>query len=99
MVRDMKETIITSVTVISILVILAFGVFKASFCQLNPQYEKSITVDSYSKIDEAISNAVADVRRRNFEVVQVRVLHRSFNSKFMVTCGGVDRSRLQTFDK
>ena len=98
----MKMFIMHCIVVVSVVVIvmaLRFIVMSwisdVLFCQVEPQYEKTIVVDSYEQIDDAVSNVVSDVRRRNFEVVQLRVLHRSLNGKFKVECGGTDRSRLK----
>ena len=75
----------------------AFGVwliwFLADDSDIKCDYARTIQVDDSSKIEQAISNAVNDVKSRNFIVFKLDV--ESWHGRsFKITCGGVDRGNL-----
>ena len=77
--------------------VIAFGIwmiwFLACDSDITCDYAKTIQVDDSSKIEQAISNAVNDVKSRNFIVIKLDV--ESWHEReFKITCGGVDRGNL-----
>lgn len=87
--------------ILGIIPIILFALFVALIvytCCTTPRdlmtdYQKSITVDSMSKIENAIKNATEDVTSRNFLVVNLEVKKHDIK-KYTVTCKGIDVSKL-----
>ena len=67
--------------------------FLACSGSINYDYARTIQVDDSSKIEQAISNAVNDVKSRNFIVIKLDVETRH-DREFKITCGGIDRGNL-----
>lgn len=75
---------------------VAFGMmigFLLCDIDIKCDYARIIQVDDSSKIEQAISNAVNDVRSRNFVVTKLDV-ETWHDRSFKITCGGVDRGNL-----
>ena len=76
---------------------VAFGIwmiwFLADDSDIKCDYARTIQVDDSSKIEQAISNAVNDVKSRNFIVIKLGV-ETWHDRSFKITCGGVDRGNL-----
>ena len=67
--------------------------FRPSYSCVKSDYTKSIKVDSISKVEQAISNAIHDVESRNFIMIGLDVS--VYNKRnFEITCRGVDRGNL-----
>ena len=67
--------------------------FVFSYSSLKCDYKTIIEVDDSSKVELAISNAVNDVKSRNFVVIKLDV-ETWHDKQFRVTCGGIDRGNL-----
>ena len=87
---------VLEVVAISVFVI-AFGIwmiwFLACDSDIKCDYARTIQVDDSFKIEQAISNAVNDVKSRNFVVTKLDVKTQHARS-FKITCGGVDKANL-----
>ena len=93
--NDMWNSILM-VFLFSIFCILSIGWFVSVvffYKSLGCDYKTTVVVDDSLKVEWAISNAVDDVKSRNFVVTKldVRTWH---DKKFKVTCGGVDKANL-----
>lgn len=77
--------------------VLAFGIwliwFLADDNDIKCDYARTIQVDDSSKIEQAISNAMNDVKSRNFIVIKLGV-ETWHDRSFKITCGGVDHGNL-----
>ena len=74
--------------------VVAFGIwFLADDSVIKCDYVRTIQVDDSSKIEQAISNAVNDVKTRNFIVIKLGV-ETWHDRSFKIPCGGVDRGNL-----
>ena len=97
--NDMWKCMI-EVVAISVFVV-AFGVWMIWFLacdsdcdsDITCDYARTIQVDDSSKIEQAISNAINDVKSRNFIVIKLDV-ESWHDREFKITCGGVDRGNL-----
>ncbi len=67
--------------------------FLADDSDIKCDYARIVQVDDSSKIEQAISNAVNDVKSRNFIVIKLNV-ETWHDREFKITCGGVDRGNL-----
>ena len=67
--------------------------FLACDSDIKCDYARTIQVDDSSKIEKAISNAVNDVKSRNFKRIKLDV-ETWHDREFKITCGGVDRGNL-----
>lgn len=77
--------------------VIAFGIWMIWFLvcdsDIKCDYARIIKVDDSSKIEQAISNAVNDVKSRNFVIIRLDV--ETWHDKvFTVTCEGVDKANL-----
>lgn len=76
--------------------VITFGICLIWFLtdsDIKYDYARIIQVDDSSKIEQAISNAVNDVKSRNFIVINLGV-ETWHDRSFKITCGGVDRGNL-----
>ena len=95
---ELNDTWKCALEAIAIVVfVAAFGIWMIWFLACNSDikcdYARTIQVDDSSKIEQAISNAVDDVKSRNFIVIKLDV-ETWHNKEFKITCGGVDRGNL-----
>ena len=89
--KGMIEVVVISVFA----VVLGIWLIRFLVCDsdIKCDYARTIQVDDSSKIEQAISNAVDDVKTRNFIVIKLDVKTWQDRS-FKITCGGVDRGNL-----
>ena len=77
--------------------VVAFGIwliwFLANDSNIKYDYARIVQVDDSSKIEQAISNAVNDVKSRKFVVTKLDV-ETQHDRSFKITCAGVDRGNL-----
>ena len=77
--------------------VIAFGawlIWYLADSDIKCDYAKTIQVDDSSNIEQAISNAVNDVKSRNFIVINLGVETWDDGRSFKITCCGVDRGNL-----
>ena len=80
--------------VILIVFIISLLCFIPAYIGTDIDYMKTITVDSSEKVEYAISNAVHDVKSRNFVVNTLSVKYCWIDKTFVIRCGGIDRGNL-----
>lgn len=64
---------------------------------VRPDYTIAICVDKPEKVEQAVSNAMHEVVRRDF-VLSGLVIQRTLNGGFMVRCRGIERGNLLNLD-
>lgn len=62
--------------------------------QLPSEYSTKISVDKPDKIENAISNAVSDLRKRDFVPVSLYVNWHPTSKTYVVYARGIDRTKL-----
>jgi len=67
--------------------------FMFFYSDVGCDYKTIVKVDDSSKVEWAISNAVNDVKSRNFIMTKLTV-ETWHDKEFKITCGGVDRGNL-----
>ena len=94
--NDMWKSMLEVIGIVAFAI--AFGIWMIWFLldgdiDIKYDYARTIQVDDSSKIEQAISNAVNDVKSRNFIVIKLDV-ETWHDREFKITCGGVDRGNL-----
>ena len=89
-----QATIILSICLLVIIMLIAY-----SPNMVGSNYECVINVDDSSKIEQAISNAVNDVKSRNFIVNNIVVYERYIflggsTKTFKIRCSGITKANL-----
>ena len=64
---------------------------------VRPDYTVTICVDKSEKVEQAVSNAMREVVRRDF-VPAGLAIQRSLNGGFTVRCKGIERGNLLNLD-
>ena len=75
-------------------ILIAIGIFVPAYKGIGRDYTKIIEVDSSEKIEWAISNAVHDVKSRDFVVKYLNVDYCWVDKTFRIECGGIERGNL-----
>lgn len=79
-----------------VLIILVFMAFSL-LMTVQPAYKKVIEVDSSDKIEQALSNAVNDVKSRDFVVVNMTLKRHPLSKTFSIEVGGRPRGDILAF--
>ena len=77
------------------LVLLALVIFTPD--TVRPDYTVTICVDKSEKVEQAVSNAMHEVVRRDFLLTEL-VVHRTLGGGFVVRCRGIERGNLLSLD-
>ena len=77
-----------------LLAIVVLGLIIPAYVGIGRDYTKTIEVDASEKIEWAISNAVNDVKSRDFIVKYLNVEYCWIDKTFKVECGGIERGNL-----
>ena len=64
---------------------------------VSPDYTVTVCVDKSEKVEQAVSNAMREVVRRDFVPAGLSV-QRTLNGGFMVRCKGIERGDLLSLD-
>ena len=93
--NDMWKCVLEVIGIAAFAIALGIWIiwFLACDSDIKCDYARTIQVDDSSKIEQAISNAVNDVKSRNFIVIKLDV-ETWHDREFKITCGGVDRGNL-----
>ena len=67
-------------------------------CLLQPEYSTSISVETPDKIENAISNAVSDLEKRDFVPVELEVKWYPARKTYAIYVWGIDRTRLGKYE-
>lgn len=90
--------VIVPIVCISILI----GVIGYAICSaptmLRSEYTTKISVDKPDKIENAISNAVADLEKRDFVPVDLDVMWHPASKTYVVYARGIDRTKLSKWE-
>jgi len=83
------------------ILLIVFGIWFLicySPVQLTSEYSTNISVDKPDKIENAISNAVSDLRKRDFVPVNLEVNWHPTSKTYVVYARGVDRTKLGKYE-
>lgn len=86
--------------IVGILLIVSGVVFALcqSPVQLSSDYSTKISVDKPDKIENAISNVVSDLRKRDFVPVNLSVRWYPSSKTYKIYASGIDRTKLGKYD-
>lgn len=66
---------------------------------LSTEYSTKISVDKPDKIENAISNVVANLEKRDFVPVNLEVRWHPVSKTYVVYAGGIDRTKLASMNR
>ena len=90
--------------IVSILLPIAFlfGLIGYAIChsptKLHPEYSTQISVETPDKIENAISNAVSDLEKRDFVPVELEVNWHPRSKTYVIYIWGIDRTNLGKYE-
>ena len=83
-------------------VLLGFALFLSPiFCLPTPvesEYSTTMSVDKPDKIENAISNVVSDLNKRDFVPVSLSVDWHTTSKKYVINASGIDRTKLCKYE-
>lgn len=77
--------------------ILSLIIFGPGPDPVSPDYTVTVCVDKSEKVEQAVSNAMHEVVRRDFVLTELDV-QRTLNGGFVVRCRGIERGNLLGLD-
>ena len=78
-----------------LLIVVGIGfVFCYSPVQVQSEYSAQVSVDKPDKIENAISNVVSDLEKRDFVPVHLEVNWHPLSKTYVVYAKGIDRTKL-----
>ena len=83
------------------ILLVAGGVLFAichSPCPVESEYHTEISVETPDKIENAISNVVADLEKRDFIPVNLEVKWFPANKNYVIYVKGIDRTKLGKYE-
>ena len=90
--------------IVSILLPIAFlfGLIGYAICHspclLQPEYFTQISVETPDKIENAISNVVSDLEKRDFVPVNLEVKWHPLSKTYVIYMSGIDRTKLSKYE-
>ena len=86
------------VPIVGILLIVFFIGFAICYSpvQVTSEYSAKISVDKPDEIENAISNVVSDLRKRDFVPVYLEVKWYPFDKTYVIYAKGIDRTKLSS---
>ena len=87
--------------IVGILLIISIVVWVLCDCspvQLRYDYTAKVSVDKPDKIENAISNAVSDLRKRDFVPVSLAVKWYPAIKSYKIYASGIDRTKLGKYE-
>ena len=85
------------VILLPITVVVGFGIFYSPV-QVTPEYSTKISVETPEKIENAISNVVSDLRKRDFVPVNLMVKWHPKSKIYIIYASGIDRTKLCKYE-
>lgn len=80
-----------------LLIVLGIGfVICYSPVQVTSEYSTRISVDKPDKIENAISNVVSDLEKRDFVPVHLEVNWHPFGKTYVIYAKGIDRTKIRS---
>ena len=80
-----------------LLIVIGIGfVICYSPVQVTSEYSTRISVDKPDEIENAISNVVSDLRKRNFVPVHLEVNWHPLGKTYVIYAKGIDRTKLSS---
>lgn len=86
--------------IVGIILIVSVGVFVLCYSpvQVTSEYSTKIDVDKPDKIENAISNVVSDLEKRNFVPINPEVTWNPANKTYRIYASGTDRAKLGKYE-
>ena len=82
-----------------LLIVVGIGfVFCYSPVQVQSEYSTRISVDKPDKIENAISNVVSDLEKRDFVPVNLDVKWHPTSKTYVIYMSGIDRTKLSRYE-
>ena len=82
-----------------LLIMVGVGfVFCYSPVQVQSEYSTQISVDKPDKIENAISNVISDLEKRDFVPVHLEVNWHPLSKTYVVYAKGIDRTNLNKYE-
>ena len=81
----------------TVAVVVGIGIFYSPD-QVRPEYSTRISVDKSDKIENAISNVVSDLKRRDFVPVNLVVKWHPASKTYVISAAGIDRTKLCKYE-
>ena len=82
-------------------VLLGIALFLPIFCLPTPvesEYSTTMSVDKPDKIENAISNVVSDLSKRDFVPVELRVDWHPVSKTYVIYASGIDRTKIRNYE-
>lgn len=88
------------VLITGFLLIMSMGVFAIYYSpvQVTSEYSTKISVDKPDKIENAISNVVSDLKKRDFVPVDLNVKWHPADKIYVIYAKGIDRTKLGKYE-
>lgn len=82
--------------ILLIVSMVMFPLYYYSPIRLQSDYSTKISVDKPDKIENAISNVVSDLEKRDFVPVSLEVNWHPFGKTYVIYAKGIDRTKLRS---
>ena len=89
------------IQIVGILLLIAVLIGYAichSPCLLHTEYSTKISVETPDKIENAISNVVSDLEKRDFVPVNLEVKWHPLSKTYVIYASGIDRAKLSKYE-
>ena len=89
------------ILIVGFLLLIAFLIGFAIFyspVQVTSEYSSRISVDKPDKIENAISNVVSDLEKRDFVTVNLEVNWHPVSKIYVIYARGIDRTHLNKYE-
>lgn len=93
----MKNMIVPVVCGLFVLAVILSPIFLMPG-PVKSEYHTTMSVDKPDKIDNAISNVVSDLRKRDFVPVELRVNWHPLSKTYVIYASGIDRTKLCKYE-
>lgn len=93
----MKGPIVPITGLLLIAVMAGFAIFYSPV-QVRSEYSTYISVETPDKIENAISNVVADLEKRDFVPVELEVKWQPVSKTYVIYIWGIDRTNLSKYE-
>ena len=94
----MMKLILQIVGILLVISIIVWVLCDCSPIQLQYDYTEKISVDKPDKIETVISNAMSDLRRRDFVPVNLAVKWYPAIKTYKIYASGIDRAKLENYE-
>lgn len=98
----MKKLILPMIFSVPVLTLIGFAVILSPIFlmpgNVKSDYYTTMSVDKPDKIENAISNVVSDLSKRDFVPVELRVNWHPLSKTYVIYASGIDRTKLCKYE-